>query len=64
MNGTLEFAEYTQCLSECPQVDLTKQEIITMAMSADLNGDGHIDFEEFMKHYCDFLNMIQFNSHL
>ena len=33
-------------------------------MSADLNGDGKIDFEEFMKHYADFLNMIEFNSHL
>lgn len=33
-------------------------------MSADLNGDGKIDFEEFMKHYTDFLDMIQFNNHL
>lgn len=33
-------------------------------MSADLNGDGHIDFEEFMKHYTDFLDMIEFNTHL
>lgn len=33
-------------------------------MSADLNGDGKIDFEEFMKHYSDFLDMIAFNNHL
>jgi hypothetical protein len=33
-------------------------------MSADLNGDGKIDFEEFMKHYSDFLDMIEFNRHL
>ena len=33
-------------------------------MSADLNGDGRIDFEEFMKHYTDFLDMIEFNRHL
>ena len=51
MNGTLDFNEYTQCLAESPAIDLTKQEIITMAMTADLNGDGQIDFEEFMKHY-------------
>lgn len=45
-------------------MDLTKSEIVTLAMSADLNGDGKIDFEEFMKHYSDFLNMIEFNNHL
>lgn len=64
MNGTLEFSEYTQCLSECPNINLTKSEIVTLAMSADLNGDGKIDFEEFMKHYTDFLDMIEFNRHL
>ena len=64
MNGTLEFSEYTQCLAEQPNIDLTKSEIVTLAMSADLNGDGKIDFEEFMKHYSDFLNMIEFNNQL
>lgn len=63
-NGVLEFSEYTQCLSESPNLNLTKQEIVTLAMSADLNGDGRIDFEEFMKHYTDFLDMIEFNNHL
>lgn len=57
-NGTLEFSEYTQCLHECPNLDLTKQEIITVAMSADTNADGKIDFEEFMKHFPDILNMV------
>ena len=64
MNGTLEFAEYTQCLSECPNLNLSKSEIVTLAMAADLNGDGRIDFEEFMKHYTDFLDMIEFNRDL
>ena len=48
MNGTLELPEYTQCLAEAPDMELTKQEIITLALSADLDGDGKIDFEEFM----------------
>ena len=64
MNGTLDFSEYTKCLSESPNIDLTKQEIITVAMSADINGDGVIDFEEFMKHFSDILNMIQFQKEM
>jgi len=62
MNGTLDFAEYTQCLTECPDIDLSKQEIITVAMAADLNGDGEVDFEEFMKHFPNVLNLIEYNK--
>lgn len=64
MNGTLDFSEYTLCLAECPNIDLTKSEIITVAMAADINGDGIIDFEEFMKHFSDILNMIQFQREI
>jgi len=35
-----------------------------MAMSADLNGDGKIDYEEFMKHYKEIMNLIQYNEQL
>ena len=64
MNGTLDFTEYTQCLTECPDIDLTKQEVITVAVAADLNGDGEVDFEEFMKHFPTILDMIQFNKYM
>jgi len=33
-------------------------------MAADLNDDGEVDFEEFMKHFPNVLNMIQFNKHM
>jgi len=33
-------------------------------MSADLNGDGKIDFEEFMKHFVDVLDMIELNRQM
>ena len=34
--------------------------MITVAMVADTNGDNVIDFEEFMKHFSDILNMIEY----
>ena len=64
MNGTLDFTEYTQCLTECPDINLTKQEVVTVAMAADLSGDGEVDFEEFMKHFPTVLDMIQFNKYM
>lgn len=64
MNGTLDFTEYTKCLSETKNIDLTKPEIITVAMVADTNGDGVIDFEEFMKHFSDILDMIEYQKTL
>ena len=33
-------------------------------MMADTNGDGCIDFEEFMKHFSDILDMIQYQRSL
>ena len=38
---------------------MTKSEIITVAVAGDTNGDGVIDFEEFMKHFTDILNQIE-----
>lgn len=64
MNGTLDFTEYTKCISETPKLDLSKNEIITLAMVADTNGDGVIDFEEFMKHFSDVLDMIQYQKNM
>lgn len=63
-NGTLEFPEYIRCLDECPGIKLTKPEIITTALSGDMDGSGAIDFEEFMKHFQSVLDTIYFNRQL
>ena len=62
-NGFLEIYEYIQCLRES-EIDLTEQEIITIGLSADINGDGRIDYEEFMKHFQDCLKMARFQKSL
>ena len=43
---------------------LTRSEIISMTLNADLNGDGEIDFQEFVKHFTDVLDMMSFDQKL
>lgn len=62
-NGTLDFGEYMTCLDECG-LPMNQAEKITMTLAADLNGDGEIDFQEFIKHFCDALNMMSFERKL
>ena len=62
-NGTLDFGEYMQCLDECG-LPMRPAEKITMTLAADLNGDGEIDFQEFIKHFTDALNMMSFERKL
>ena len=53
--------EYINCLSNS-DVNITRQEAITLSFSADLNGDGQIDYEEFMKHFNDLIKIIRFHQ--
>jgi len=62
-NGFLEINEYVQCLRE-GNLGLTEQEIISLSISADINGDGRIDYEEFMKHFTDMLRMVRIQNSL
>lgn len=43
-------------------LSLSKQEIVSLSLIADTNGDGQIDYEEFMKHFTDFLQMVRFQA--
>ena len=62
-NGFLEITEYIECLKNS-DIKLTEPEIITLGLSADINGDGRIDYEEFMKHFQDCLKMIRIQQAL
>lgn len=46
------------------QVALTEHEIVTLGLNADINGDGRIDYEEFMKHFQDCLKLVRTSQHL
>lgn len=46
-NGVLDFGEYSACLAECG-MNLKRSEIITMTLNADVDGNGEIEFEEFV----------------
>lgn len=62
-NGTLDFGEYFVCLTESG-LGLSKSEIISMTLAADINGDQEIDFQEFVKHFTTCLDMMSFNDKL
>ena len=51
--------EYVDCLRDA-EIALTEQEIVALSLGADANGDGCIDYEEFMKHFNDVLHMVRF----
>jgi hypothetical protein len=58
-NGFLEWNEYQQCLTKLKELELTTEEVITLNLLADLDGDGRIDYQEFMKHFEDIVFMIK-----
>jgi len=61
MNGYLDFNEYMACLND-HSLNLTKQEIVSLTLIADTNSDGEIDYEEFMKHFTEFLFLVRFQE--
>ena len=49
--GFLEPLEYIQCLSNFIPLGLNDSEILTLALCADIDGTGRIDYQEFMKFF-------------
>jgi Ca2+-binding EF-hand superfamily protein len=41
---------------------MSEVEVVALTLNADLNGDGAIDYEEFMKHFRGTLKMIRFHN--
>jgi len=62
--GFLEPTEYIVCLSSFPALGLNESEIMTLALSSDVDGTGRIDYQEFMKYFKDSLFWVKFNNEL
>ena len=43
---------------------LNESEILTIALSADIDGTNRIDYQEFMKYFKDSLFWVKFNNEL
>ncbi len=63
LNGFLSVLEYIACMGDS-ELGLKDYEIVSLAISADINGDGRIDYEEFMKHFAQNLRMVRFHHAL
>lgn len=62
--GFLEPLEFVECLQMFPPLGLSESEIHTIALSADIDGTGRIDYQEFMKYFKDSLFWTKFNNEL
>jgi hypothetical protein len=63
-NGFLEWHEYQHCLVNFMDLQLPTEEALTVNLLADLNGNGRIDYQEFMKHFKEIVYLIKFNNEL
>lgn len=62
--GFLEPLEYMTCLEQFMALRLNESEILTIALAADIDGTGRIDYQEFMKYFKDCLFWVKFNNEL
>jgi hypothetical protein len=63
-NGFLEWNEYQLCLDKLKELELSKEEGLTVNIMSDTDGDGKIDYAEFMKHFEEIVFLIKFNNAL
>ena len=58
----MEIEEYIECLNSTEGAAITMNEIVTLALTADLNGDRRIDYEELMLFFHDILKQIRIHN--
>lgn len=63
-NGFLETEEFVKCMESFKALDLSKEEILNLVLTSDCDGNGRIDYQEFMKHVHDFVKLIKFHGAL
>lgn len=63
-NCFLEWHEYQQCLEKLSELNLTSQEALSINLVADVDGNGRIDYQEFMKHFHDIMFLLKFTNEL
>jgi len=63
-NYFLEWQDFQECLESCPELKLTKEESLTITLLADMNSDGRLDYQEFMKHFKDIVYFLKYHNEL
>ena len=60
----LEPTEFTYCLQQFKPLALSQREIVTLTLLGDCDLNERIAYQDFMKHFREFLYLIKFHAEL